>query len=282
MDDKVLKKGSISGSCVSSSTSQHPGRIIYASSTFHQEALELPHSVQLHILRHGETVTNRKNLVTGSKDVQLTALGRVQAKRAGRKLDSHYDCAFSSTLVRSQETLRMALEAGNVQVSRIAMDPRLNERSLGDLELKQAQQIHEFTVGDFSYAPIGGESYFSVLQRVFGFLFDLARFVQQTKAKRIIISSHLGPMRIIAGILNQETDPVSILARNFNNADIIDYHWSRLTWPKLQPSRGMPGFPRVMHTCATGAWIPLTFPGISQLAKIGIHQNKLSPTLGIP
>jgi hypothetical protein len=45
--------------------------------------------VQLHLMRHGETVTNARSLVTGSQDVSLTPTGEEQARRIGRQLDPY-------------------------------------------------------------------------------------------------------------------------------------------------------------------------------------------------
>ena len=86
--------------------------------------LSLAQPVQLHLVRHGETVTNAQGLVTGSQDVPLTAVGEDQARRIGHLLDRHYDLALHSTLSRSLHTLRLALEAGRINVERIRSDPR--------------------------------------------------------------------------------------------------------------------------------------------------------------
>lgn len=196
--------------------------------------VRLPHPVDLHIIRHGETIANVENLVTGARDVPLTERGRIQAKQAGAKLSPHYDFAFSSKLERSKETLWLALEAGRVRVAKCEEDPRLNERGLGELELQPSRSLPEYAAGNLAYSPPGGESYLAVTEKVLSFLTDVFDLVQRTGARRILISSHMGPMRIMEGILREETNPVTVLNRSFRNGDVIKYNWSRFAWPKFQ------------------------------------------------
>jgi 2,3-bisphosphoglycerate-dependent phosphoglycerate mutase len=200
-----------------------------------QGLLALPHPVELHLMRHGESLTSARNLVTGSLDVDLTAVGREQAKLAASRLATCYDAAFCSTLCRSQETLRLALDAGRVRVSQdgFLIDKRLDERCLGELESQPARPISHYAAGNFFYAPRGGESYLSVLRRISSFLADLAEWIRCNHAKRVLIVSHMGPMRILSGILSEDTDPTVVLARRFNTADVVKYTRSHFACPKF-------------------------------------------------
>jgi broad specificity phosphatase PhoE len=182
-------------------------------------------------MRHGETVTNARGLVTGSQDVPLTAVGEEQARRIGHLLDRHYDLALHSTLSRSVHTLRLALEAGRVEVDRIRSDPRLNERSLGVLELQPWRPVDEYAHGDLSYAPERGDSYAEVARRCLSLLIDLVDFVAIARPERILVSGHMGPMRILLGILEERSDPVGVLARSFENTEVVRVQWSRLVLP---------------------------------------------------
>jgi broad specificity phosphatase PhoE len=193
--------------------------------------LSLTKPLQLHLMRHGETVTNAKALVTGSQDVPLTALGEEQAKRIGPLLDSHYDLALHSTLSRSLHTLRLALEAGRITVDRVWSDPRLNERSLGVLEMQPWRPVNEYAHGDLSYAPERVDSYAEVARRCLSLLLDLVDFVATASPERILVSGHMGPMRILLGILEERSDPVGVLARSFENTEVVRVQWSRLVLP---------------------------------------------------
>jgi 2,3-bisphosphoglycerate-dependent phosphoglycerate mutase len=199
----------------------------------------LPHPVELHMMRHGESAANSGKLITGFMNVPLTKLGRRQARQAGRKLSGHYDIAFSSTLFRSRETLQLALKTGKLDDVCTRESPSLAERQLGELELQSARPIPEYAGGDLLYAPKGGESYFSVAERSLHFLVDLAQWIQSRlqegggKTRRILICTHMGPMRIISGILNEESDPVRILARSFSPTQLSVFHWTRIVYPKF-------------------------------------------------
>src|SRR5262249_50711334 len=155
---------------------------------------------------------NAQSLITGSRDVPLTPVGEEQARRIGHLLDRHYELAVFSTLSRSWETLRLALLAGHVKVDRVRTDPRLNERSLGVLELQPWRPLNEYAHGDLYYAPEGGDSYAAVARRCLSFLLDLVDFVAAARLEKILVCSHMGPMRILLGILEEQSDPVQVLA----------------------------------------------------------------------
>jgi 2,3-bisphosphoglycerate-dependent phosphoglycerate mutase len=60
------------------------------------------------LLRHGESVWNRENRFTGWTDVDLTAQGREEARRAAiplREAGLGVDVAFTSVLERAMRTL---------------------------------------------------------------------------------------------------------------------------------------------------------------------------------
>lgn len=185
------------------------------------------------MFRHGETVTNARGLVTGAQDVPLTECGQRQARAIGGKLDAHYAAAFCSALTRSRETLDLARVGGNIEFDAVYMDARLNERSLGRLELQGSRVLPEYAVGDLNYAPEGGDSYAEIARRILSFTLDLSRWVDASGARKVVICGHAGPMRIMVGILEQQTDPVAVLARSFQNTEIARYEWRRLAMPRF-------------------------------------------------
>lgn len=191
---------------------------------------KLAHQVELQFFRHAETRTNALGLVTGSQDPQLSDHGRAQALNLGRQLESHYDAAFCSGLIRSRTTLELALKTAHISMPAY-LDSRLNERSLGALELQPARMIPEYAIGDLAYAPPGVESYLEVSRRVLSFLLDLMRWSEQTNATRILISGHMGPFRILCGTILEERDPITVLAFTVPNAKVVRIPWNRLVWP---------------------------------------------------
>ena len=65
------------------------------------------------LVRHGQSEWNLKNLFTGWRDVDLSRLGVEEARMAGRKLKERglkFDVAYTSALIRAQNTLKLMLE----------------------------------------------------------------------------------------------------------------------------------------------------------------------------
>lgn len=189
--------------------------------------------ILLHMIRHGQTPPNAAGLITGKQDVGLTAEGRKQATLLGQRLARHYDIAVCSVLRRTKITLELALKASGVCVDRIFTDARLNERSLGEFELQPVRPIPQYGCGDLTYAPEGGESYLEITARLYEFLSDLIDISAAETATHVLLSTHVGPMRIIAGILAEERNPVKVLNQNFSNTEIVKIEWRKLRKPEF-------------------------------------------------
>jgi 2,3-bisphosphoglycerate-dependent phosphoglycerate mutase len=95
-----------------------------------------PGHATLVLLRHGESVWNRSQRLTGWADVPLTARGRAQARRAGARMRERglaFDACFSSLLARATETRDLALAALGAELP-VRASWRLNERHYGALQ----------------------------------------------------------------------------------------------------------------------------------------------------
>ena len=89
----------------------------------------------LTIIRHGQSTYNLANLFTGNVDAPLTPLGEEEARQAGKKIKNYlYNIAYTSTLLRAKETLRIILEEMKQPSIPIIMNAALNERMYGDLQ----------------------------------------------------------------------------------------------------------------------------------------------------
>lgn len=195
--------------------------------------IHFPKPIELHLIRHAETIENSLGLVTGSIDAKLTDQGKQQAKQLGKKLDKKYDLAICSGMQRTQDTLKLALDSGKISVNALYCDKRINERSLGILEGKKRRPISAFAMGNLDYAPPKGEPYSQVALRVLDFLNHLANFVLETQPNKILICGHTGVMRILVGIINDYDDPAEVLNLSFGNASILKYQWQTLSMPKF-------------------------------------------------
>lgn len=88
-------------------------------------------------LRHGQSTWNLQNRFTGWTDVDLTAQGEQEARRAGLLLkDSGYqfDLAYTSVLKRAIKTLWIVQETLDMLWLPVEKDWRLNERHYGALQ----------------------------------------------------------------------------------------------------------------------------------------------------
>jgi 2,3-bisphosphoglycerate-dependent phosphoglycerate mutase len=130
---------------------------------------------QLVLIRHGESQWNLENRFTGWVDVPLSPKGEEEAREAGQKLQAfRFDCAFTSVLMRAQNTLRIVLEEIGQTGIPIKEDKALNERMYGELQgLNKAETAKKF--GDeqvkiwrrsFDVPPPGGESLKDTAERV--------------------------------------------------------------------------------------------------------------------
>lgn len=92
---------------------------------------------RLILVRHGQSAWNLENLFTGWTDVDLSAQGIAEARKAGAALKAariKFDIAFTSVLKRAVETLHLIEEeAGNLWVPEFKTW-RLNERHYGALQ----------------------------------------------------------------------------------------------------------------------------------------------------
>jgi 2,3-bisphosphoglycerate-dependent phosphoglycerate mutase len=92
---------------------------------------------KLVLLRHGQSAWNLSNRFTGWTDVDLTELGREEAREAGRLLKEGgyvFDVAYTSVLTRAIKTLGIALNALDLLWIPVVKDWRLNERHYGALQ----------------------------------------------------------------------------------------------------------------------------------------------------
>lgn len=100
------------------------------------------------LMRHGESQWNLENRFTGWTDVDLTELGRDQARRAGELLKEkgfNFDLAYTSVLTRAIRTLWIALDAMNTMYVPVQNHWRLNERHYGALQgLNKAETAAEY------------------------------------------------------------------------------------------------------------------------------------------
>ena len=95
------------------------------------------------LIRHGETIANKTQLVLGTSDVPLTDLGRRQAKAAAQKISSMEplpNLLFSSPYYRAKETAGYISKL--TDLNPIYVDG-LKEMNSGDMEGIKASEMND-------------------------------------------------------------------------------------------------------------------------------------------
>jgi 2,3-bisphosphoglycerate-dependent phosphoglycerate mutase len=102
---------------------------------------------KLVLVRHGQSTWNLENLFTGWVDVDLTDLGRKEAKEAGRLLKAEgfeFDLVFTSVLKRAIRTMWIVLDEMDLMWLPVERSWQLNERHYGALQgLNKAQTVEK-------------------------------------------------------------------------------------------------------------------------------------------
>jgi len=170
------------------------------------------------LVRHGLSVYNDQNRFTGWRDVGLNAQGIDEAKQAVQLLNSlEFDLAFTSDLIRAQDTLRIILEGIGQTDIPIEKNLALNERDYGDLVGRNkaeaakefgAEQVHIWR-RSYDVTPPGGESLKGTADRVIPYLRDVI-MPHISEGKQVLVSAHGNSIRAIVMVLQSYT-PEQIL-----------------------------------------------------------------------
>ncbi len=198
---------------------------------------------KLVLVRHGQSIWNLENRFTGWIDVSLSKKGLREAKDAGKKLKNFkFDLAFTSTLMRAQDTLFEILEVNNFcekfmrvhetssdwyehfeatsadkNELKIFVSDKLNERYYGDLQgLNKEETAKKFGAEkvhiwrrSFDVPPPNGESLEMTSKRTLPYFEDRV-IPELKKGKDVIIAAHGNSLRSIIMFLEKMT-PEQIL-----------------------------------------------------------------------
>ncbi len=162
------------------------------------------------LVRHGQSLWNLENRFTGWVDVPLTPEGEAEARRAGERVSGmSFDVAYTSTLVRAQDTLRLMSETAGLDLP-VIRDQALNERHYGDLQgLNKAETAERY--GDeqvhiwrrsFATPPPNGEALKHTAERTLPF-FERAILGDIKLGKDVLVVAHGNSNRSIVMELDQ-------------------------------------------------------------------------------
>ena len=159
------------------------------------------------LVRHGQSEWNLKNLFTGWRDVDLTDLGREEARAGGEKLKARglkFDIAFTSALQRAQKTCQIILDTlgqGDLETVR---DQALNERDYGDLAGLNKddarakwgeEQVHVWR-RSYDTQPPGGESLKDTGARVWPYYMHVMQ-PHVLRGRTVLVAAHGNSLRAL-------------------------------------------------------------------------------------
>ena len=180
---------------------------------------------KLVLLRHGESVWNKKNVFTGWVNIGLSEGGIEEARKAGKELKKFiFDAVYVSTLIRAQMTVALALadqmllfpgdgewdkSYGESEFIPVIESAALNERYYGKLQGKNKDAIRQefgeeqFRLWRRSYdvPPPEGESLKMTIERTLPYC-KKEIFPRVEKGETILICAHGNSIRGIVMYLD--------------------------------------------------------------------------------
>lgn len=166
------------------------------------------------LVRHGQSEWNVLGQWTGLTDVQLTAEGRKEARRAAKTLeDIDLHKAYTSKLQRAKHTLDEIVQHLQREDLERTEHEELNERDYGDLTGKNKWQVKEEHGEEkfmqwrrsWDYPVPGGETLKDVSGRVVPFYEQ--RVLADLKAgKNVIVAAHGNSLRSLMKHLEDIAD----------------------------------------------------------------------------
>lgn len=184
------------------------------------------------LVRHGQSEWNLKNLFTGWKDPDLTEKGVEEARAAGRSLKARgirFDRAFTSNLIRAQNTLKLILaELGQEEVPTVC-DQGLNERDYGDLcglnkddaRAKWGEEQVRLWRRSYDVPPPGGESLKDTVARVLPFYCQVI-LPAVLGDHSVLVAAHGNSLRALVMVLDRLT-PTALLALEIETGVALVY-----------------------------------------------------------
>ncbi|AQZ50630.1 2,3-bisphosphoglycerate-dependent phosphoglycerate mutase [Martelella mediterranea] len=165
------------------------------------------------LVRHGQSEWNLKNLFTGWKDPDLTDQGRAEALAGAKALAEtgiKFDIAFTSNLIRAQNTCQIILDEIGQSDLETVKDEAINERDYGDLaglnkddarKKWGEEQVHIWR-RSYDVPPPGGESLKDTGARVWPYyLTDILPRV--LRGEKVLVAAHGNSLRALIMILDR-------------------------------------------------------------------------------
>lgn len=181
--------------------------------------------MKLYTLRHGQTSMNKKDLIVGRTDDELTQEGIKQAEEVAEKInllskENQPQVIIASPLQRAKKTAEIVADKLNLTV---IYDNRLIEQDYGRFEA--TSRLSEAFLNSkkqfVKRLPDGGESMFDLAGRVYPLLKEIHK---KYNDKNVLLVTHGGILRIIRTyFFDMENDEFSLYRAV--NCQLDEYDW---------------------------------------------------------
>jgi broad specificity phosphatase PhoE len=158
-------------------------------------------STKIIMIRHGYSISNNLKFFTGQSDIELTDIGREQARLCGDFLKGYkgIDAIYSSDLSRAYDT---ALAVGRALSLDVKKDAELREIYAGEWEMMPFVEIEEKYPAEYGVwkndigraTPVLGDSVLSMAKRIEG---AVRRIASEHDGGCVVIVTHATPIRAI-------------------------------------------------------------------------------------
>ncbi len=200
------------------------------------------------LIRHGLSQWNLENRFTGWTDIPLAPRGADDATKTPSVLsDIRFDMAFTSRLMRAQNTLAAVLKGLGQESVPVTCDSALNERHYGDLQgLNKAEMIKKFGEEQvhlwrrsFATRPPNGESIADCVQRVLPF-FHQYILPHVAAGKNVLVAAHGNSLRPIFRELDHlDDDTTATLEVLLATPYIYRFDGEKMLDKTLRPVKGI-------------------------------------------
>lgn len=174
--------------------------------------------MELYIVRHGETDYNSKKLLQGRTDIPLNQNGILQAFQTRKKLETiSFDVVISSPLIRAITTASII-----VPNKAVVIDPRLEERGLGEYEGKASAMYdsnlyHNYLI---NCKESGVEGIRDVIERVKFFINEIKNiYADQT----VLLVTHGGLVNALLYCFENMPEDGNLRRISLGNGEFIKY-----------------------------------------------------------
>lgn len=165
--------------------------------------MPLPYT-RIYLVRHGATVLTAEDRFAGATDVELSDIGREQARRLALRLKTeNLSAVYASPLGRTLETANILAEPYGIPVQtreglREISHGRWEQMTRIEVEQKFPEEAAEWDKDPYTFAPAGGESGLAVTARALPVLIEIVR---AHPGERILVVSHKATIRLLLSSL---------------------------------------------------------------------------------